>query len=153
MCVQQEHMDQHFQMLREQITESNESVKKLQEDIQREVSSVIWILDMCDFKGFTACFQISFVFSSRQKHKANPADSFLNSVTVVLLCLWFIVLYYGKTSHSVVFVVFVCVNMHSLMSIFVFPTSLQLLCGKSDANRSAGQAEEQCAWHLFHLCR
>ncbi|TDH06167.1 hypothetical protein EPR50_G00130000 [Perca flavescens] len=57
-----EYMDQRFNMLKEQ---SSESVKKLQEDIQRE------------------------------KQKVNPADSSLNSVTVVLLCLWFIVLYYA----------------------------------------------------------
>nr|XP_020460151.1 tripartite motif-containing protein 47-like isoform X2 [Monopterus albus] len=58
-------MDQHFTMIREQITESTDSVRKLQEDIQRE------------------------------KRKVNPANSCLNSVTVVLLCLWFIVLYYA----------------------------------------------------------
>ncbi|XP_044076089.1 E3 ubiquitin/ISG15 ligase TRIM25-like isoform X2 [Siniperca chuatsi] len=57
-----EYMDQHFKILTKQIKESNESVKKLQEDLQRE------------------------------KHKVNPS---LNSVTVVLLCLWFIVLYYA----------------------------------------------------------
>lgn len=39
-CIQQEYMDQRFEMLKEQMTESNESVKKLQEDIRREVSSV-----------------------------------------------------------------------------------------------------------------
>ncbi|XP_044224602.1 E3 ubiquitin/ISG15 ligase TRIM25-like isoform X2 [Thunnus albacares] len=31
----------------------------------------------------------------QQKQKVNPVDSTLNSVTVVLLCLWFIVLYYA----------------------------------------------------------
>lgn len=60
-----EYMDQHFKQLKEQIGESKQSVKKLQEDIQHE------------------------------KQKANRADSSLNSVTVVLLCLWFIVLYYA----------------------------------------------------------
>ncbi|XP_042353614.1 E3 ubiquitin-protein ligase Midline-1-like [Plectropomus leopardus] len=60
-----EYMDQHFNMLKEQIGKSNESVKKLQDDIQHE------------------------------KQKVNPADSTLNSITVVLLCLWFIVLYYA----------------------------------------------------------
>lgn len=60
-----EHMDQRFEMLKEQMTKSNESVKKLQEDIQHE------------------------------RHKGNHADSPVNSVTVVLLCLWFIVLYYA----------------------------------------------------------
>ncbi|XP_019112785.1 E3 ubiquitin/ISG15 ligase TRIM25 isoform X3 [Larimichthys crocea] len=60
-----EYMDQRFEMLKEQMTESNESVKKLQEDIRRE------------------------------RHKGNLADSPVNSVTVVLLCLWFIVLYYA----------------------------------------------------------
>ncbi|XP_035527111.1 E3 ubiquitin/ISG15 ligase TRIM25-like [Morone saxatilis] len=60
-----EYMDQRFEMLKEQMKESSQSVKKLQEDILRE------------------------------KQKVNPADSPLNSVTVVLLCLWFIVLYYA----------------------------------------------------------
>ncbi|XP_070701238.1 E3 ubiquitin/ISG15 ligase TRIM25-like isoform X2 [Pempheris klunzingeri] len=62
-----EHMDQRFKTLKEQITESSESVKKLQQDIRHE------------------------------KQKVNPAESSLNSVTVVLLCLWFIVLYYAYT--------------------------------------------------------
>lgn len=39
-CIQQDYMDQRFEMLKEQITVSSELVKKLQEDIQREVSSV-----------------------------------------------------------------------------------------------------------------
>lgn len=60
-----EYMDQRFNMLKEQIGESRETVKKLQDDLQRE------------------------------KQKGNPALSSLNSVTVVLLCLWFIVLYYA----------------------------------------------------------
>ncbi|XP_070831247.1 E3 ubiquitin/ISG15 ligase TRIM25-like [Chaetodon trifascialis] len=60
-----DYMDQRFETLKEQMTEYNKSVKKLQEDIQRE------------------------------KRKANAANSPLNSVTVVLLCLWFIVLYYA----------------------------------------------------------
>ncbi|XP_023277612.1 E3 ubiquitin/ISG15 ligase TRIM25-like [Seriola lalandi dorsalis] len=60
-----EYMDQRFTVLKEQITESTDSVRKLKDDIQRE------------------------------KLKVNPADSCLNSVTVVLLCMWFIVLYYA----------------------------------------------------------
>lgn len=64
------YLDQHFKMLKEQMTESSESVKKLQADIQHE------------------------------KQKVSRADSTLNSVTVVLLCLWFIALYYAY-SYSV----------------------------------------------------
>ncbi|GAA6222403.1 E3 ubiquitin/ISG15 ligase TRIM25-like isoform X1 [Lates japonicus] len=60
-----EYMDQRFTALKEQITQSTDSVKKLRADIQHE------------------------------KQKVNPADSYLNSVTVVLICLWFIVLYYA----------------------------------------------------------
>ncbi|KAM9349979.1 zinc-binding protein A33-like [Symphorus nematophorus] len=60
-----EYMDQRFERFDLQMKESTESVKRLQEEIRRE------------------------------KQKANPADSPLNSVTVVLLCLWFIVLYYA----------------------------------------------------------
>ncbi|KAM7378856.1 hypothetical protein PAMP_004451 [Pampus punctatissimus] len=60
-----EYMDQRFNLLKDQITESTDSFKKLQKYLQQE------------------------------KQKANPKDSCLNSVTVVLLCLWFIVLYYA----------------------------------------------------------
>ncbi|KAM9844676.1 E3 ubiquitin/ISG15 ligase TRIM25-like [Aulostomus maculatus] len=60
-----EYMDQHFKALDEQISESTQLVKKLQEDVQG------------------------------QKQKVNPDLSCINSVTVVLLCLWFIVLYYA----------------------------------------------------------
>lgn len=60
-----EYMDQHFNMLKEQIGESIESVKKLQEDLKCE------------------------------KQRMNLANSSFNSVTVVLLSLWFIVLYYA----------------------------------------------------------
>ncbi|XP_053185805.1 E3 ubiquitin-protein ligase TRIM47-like [Scomber japonicus] len=60
-----EYLDQRFNMLKEQLTESTDSFKKLQDDIRRD------------------------------KEKAQPAESQLNSVTVVLLCLWFIVLYYA----------------------------------------------------------
>lgn len=35
-----------------------------------------------------------------QKQKLNSADLCLSNVTVVLLCLWFIVLYYGKSVSS-----------------------------------------------------
>ncbi|XP_054452451.1 E3 ubiquitin/ISG15 ligase TRIM25-like isoform X2 [Anoplopoma fimbria] len=60
-----EYMDQRFDILKEQIGESTESVKKLQEDIKHE------------------------------KQRVKPVFSSINSVTVVLLCLWFIVLYYA----------------------------------------------------------
>ncbi|CAJ1071576.1 nuclear factor 7%2C ovary-like isoform X2 [Xyrichtys novacula] len=60
-----EYMDQHFNALDEQIKESNKMVKKLQRDIDQE------------------------------KQKVNPANSPINSVIVVLLFLWFIVLYYA----------------------------------------------------------
>ncbi|KAM4605428.1 E3 ubiquitin-protein ligase TRIM21-like isoform 1-T2 [Polymixia lowei] len=60
-----DYMDQQFQSLERKIKESNDSIKKLQGDMQSE------------------------------KQKVNPNDSSLNSVTVVLLCLWFIVLYYA----------------------------------------------------------
>lgn len=60
-----EYMDQHFDRLKEQIRESKESVKNLQDYLRNE------------------------------KQKVNPTDSPFNSVTVVLLCLWFIVLYYA----------------------------------------------------------
>ncbi|XP_067331694.1 E3 ubiquitin/ISG15 ligase TRIM25-like isoform X1 [Channa argus] len=60
-----EYMDQQFTMLRGEITESADSVRKLKDDIQHE------------------------------KQKLNPAYLCLNNVTVVLLCLWFIVLYYA----------------------------------------------------------
>lgn len=56
-----DYMDQSFNTLNQQIRESHETIKKLQEDVQRE----------------------------------KPVVSSLNSVTVVLLCLWFIVLYYA----------------------------------------------------------
>ncbi|XP_047444506.1 E3 ubiquitin/ISG15 ligase TRIM25-like [Mugil cephalus] len=58
-----EYMDQNFKLLNDQITESTDSVKKLQENIYRD--------------------------------KMKPAESCLNGVTVVLLFLWFIVLYYA----------------------------------------------------------
>ncbi|XP_041847249.1 E3 ubiquitin-protein ligase Midline-1-like isoform X2 [Melanotaenia boesemani] len=56
-----DNMDQHFKMLKEQITESFSTVMKPQRGTQRD----------------------------------NPADSHINGVTVVLLLLWFIVLYYA----------------------------------------------------------
>lgn len=59
-----EYMDQHFKMLMDQITESSNTVRKLQEDIHHN------------------------------KQKMNPASS-INGVTIVLLFLWFIVLYYA----------------------------------------------------------
>ncbi|XP_047188071.1 E3 ubiquitin/ISG15 ligase TRIM25-like isoform X2 [Scophthalmus maximus] len=60
-----EYMDQRLTALEQQITGSTDSVRRLKEDIQRERLKLI------------------------------PADLCLNSVTVVLLCLWFIVLYYA----------------------------------------------------------
>ncbi|XP_072219820.1 E3 ubiquitin/ISG15 ligase TRIM25-like [Leuresthes tenuis] len=60
-----EYMDQHFKMLQEQITESFGAVNKLQEGIKRD------------------------------RQRGNPADSHFNGVTVILLFLWFIVLYYA----------------------------------------------------------
>ncbi|XP_029930759.1 E3 ubiquitin-protein ligase TRIM21-like isoform X2 [Myripristis murdjan] len=65
-----DYMEQRFKFLERKIDESQDSIRKLQDDIQRE------------------------------KQKVNPGDSCLNSVTVVLLCLWFIVLYYAY-SYSV----------------------------------------------------
>ncbi|XP_058490935.1 E3 ubiquitin/ISG15 ligase TRIM25-like [Solea solea] len=61
-----EFMEQRFTLLKQQITENTDSVRKLREDIQRE----------------------------KLKTEA-PAGTHFNSVTVVLLCLWFIVLYYA----------------------------------------------------------
>lgn len=65
-----EYFDQRFERLQEQATESNQSIKKLQEYVNLE------------------------------RQKAKQADSVLNSVTVVLLCLWFIGVYYAY-SYSV----------------------------------------------------
>ncbi|XP_040911339.1 E3 ubiquitin-protein ligase Midline-1-like isoform X2 [Toxotes jaculatrix] len=61
-----DYMDQRFTMLKKQITESNDSLRHLKEEIKRE------------------------------KLKVQNANC-LNSVTVVLLSLWFIVLYYAYT--------------------------------------------------------
>ncbi|XP_017276421.1 E3 ubiquitin-protein ligase TRIM11-like [Kryptolebias marmoratus] len=55
-----EYMDQHFKMLREQITESTNSVN-----------------------------------NQHNRQRVTPADFKLNAVTMVLLCLWFIALYYA----------------------------------------------------------
>ncbi|KAK9539366.1 hypothetical protein VZT92_004476 [Zoarces viviparus] len=60
-----EYMDQRFDKLNEQVGESNESVKKLQEDFKRE------------------------------KRRSNPVVSSLNNVTMVLLCLWVVVVCYA----------------------------------------------------------
>ncbi|KAM3604561.1 uncharacterized protein V6R79_013022 [Siganus canaliculatus] len=65
-----DHVDKRFDMVKKRMTESYECVKKLQEDIEYE------------------------------KQKRNHPDSLLNSVTVLLLCLWFVVLYYAY-SYSV----------------------------------------------------
>ncbi|XP_068459561.1 uncharacterized protein si:rp71-1g18.1 isoform X2 [Clinocottus analis] len=63
-----EYMDQRFNMIMEQIGESFQSVNKLQENLKRE------------------------------KRTGNPVVSSVNSVTVVLFCLWLIVLYYDVVS-------------------------------------------------------
>lgn len=60
-----DYMDQRFQLLEGKMNESKDSIKKLQDDFTNE------------------------------KQKVKPQDSSLNSVTVVVLCLWFIVLYYA----------------------------------------------------------
>nr|XP_040025653.1 E3 ubiquitin/ISG15 ligase TRIM25-like [Gasterosteus aculeatus aculeatus] len=60
-----EYMDQRFDALKEQIGESFESVKKLQEDLKHE------------------------------KQTVKPVASSLNNVTVILLGLWVIVLFYA----------------------------------------------------------
>ncbi|KAM9333462.1 E3 ubiquitin/ISG15 ligase TRIM25-like isoform 2-T2 [Pholidichthys leucotaenia] len=60
-----EQMDQCFTTINEQITEATNTLKKMRNDIQHE------------------------------KEKLNPANSKLSGVTVVLLFLWFIVLYYA----------------------------------------------------------
>ncbi|XP_068557994.1 E3 ubiquitin/ISG15 ligase TRIM25-like isoform X2 [Cebidichthys violaceus] len=60
-----EYMDQRFETLKEQVGESVESVKKLQEDFKRV------------------------------KPRTNPVVSPLNNVTMVLLCLWVVVVCYA----------------------------------------------------------
>lgn len=60
-----EYMDEQLKVLQAKVSESTTSVKQLQEEIQRE------------------------------RKRMNSLDSCFNSVTVVLLCLWFIVLYYA----------------------------------------------------------
>ncbi|CAL8278164.1 unnamed protein product [Lota lota] len=60
-----EYMDQRFQMIEGKMTESLDSINKLQDNIHND----------------------------KVKHK--PGDSSLNSVTVILLCLWIIVVYYS----------------------------------------------------------
>lgn len=65
----------------------------------------------------------------------------INGVTIVLLLLWFIVLYYGnRTPCSCVSFVSMCKLTH--VCLFFLSTSLQLLCGEPDADRSAGRATE-----------
>lgn len=49
----------------------------------------------------------------------NPASS-INGVTIVLLFLWFIVLYYGNRTPSPLFLCFFCVCVNSLTSAFSF---------------------------------
>lgn len=65
-----EYLDRQLKVLQENVSESTTSVKRLKEEIQRE------------------------------RKRMNSLDSCFNSVTVVLLCLWFIVLYYAY-SYSV----------------------------------------------------
>lgn len=60
-----EYLDGQLKVLQEKVSESTTSVKHLKEEIQRE------------------------------RRRMNSLDSCFNSVTVVLLCLWFIVLYYA----------------------------------------------------------
>lgn len=45
-CVQQNHTDQCFEMLKKQLSESNESVKKLREDIGSQVRTSYYILSL-----------------------------------------------------------------------------------------------------------
>ncbi|XP_010887762.2 E3 ubiquitin/ISG15 ligase TRIM25-like [Esox lucius] len=58
-----EFMEQQFQVLEGKLQECKDSIRKLKEDLNNEMS--------------------------------NPNDSSINTVTVVLLCLWFIALYYA----------------------------------------------------------
>ncbi|XP_056148883.1 E3 ubiquitin-protein ligase TRIM21-like [Lampris incognitus] len=62
-------IEERFKSLEGKMKESKDSIKKLQEAIQNE------------------------------KQNVNPNDSYLNSVTGVLLCLWFIVLFYAYSYH------------------------------------------------------
>lgn len=61
--------------------------------------------------------QIRCVFSSWQK--VHPADSPLNLVSAVLLCLWFIVLYYGERMWDSTVSCFCPLCVHVLMIVFV----------------------------------
>ncbi|XP_024246983.1 E3 ubiquitin/ISG15 ligase TRIM25 isoform X2 [Oncorhynchus tshawytscha] len=61
-------MEQQFQVLEGKLQECKDSVSKLKEDFKNE------------------------------RQNSNSKDSRINSVTVVLLCLWFIVLYYAYSS-------------------------------------------------------
>lgn len=58
-------MDEHFQLFEDTLKDCANSVKKLKEEIQN------------------------------QKLKSNANDSLVNSVTLVLLCLWFIAVFYA----------------------------------------------------------
>ncbi|KAJ3594380.1 hypothetical protein NHX12_003687 [Muraenolepis orangiensis] len=60
-----EHMDQRFQVIEGKMAESLDGINKLQNDLVND------------------------------KVKSRSSDSSLNSVTVILLCLWIIVLYYS----------------------------------------------------------
>lgn len=60
-----EYMDERFRSLQEKITDSTHAVRQLKEEIQND------------------------------NRRAGSVNSCFNSVTVVLLCLWFIVLYYA----------------------------------------------------------
>lgn len=114
-------MDQNFKLLNDQITKSNDSVKKLQEHIYRDVSPVSYILTLINWKNLQFDFSTSHIPKLLQQ-KVKPAESCLNGVTVVLLFLWFIVLYYGKKMPSPsLFVVVLCgtVCMNSVASTFI----------------------------------
>lgn len=112
LCVKQEYMDQHFKMLREQIIESTNTVNN-----QRNVSLAPYF--KVTAYSISAYFSF-YMFSWTQMERVMPADSRLNGVTVVLLLLWFIVLYYGKKPQ------FICVFtvLHSFMISHLFSTSL-----------------------------
>ncbi|XP_020791736.2 E3 ubiquitin/ISG15 ligase TRIM25-like, partial [Boleophthalmus pectinirostris] len=65
-----EYMDEQLKVLQEKLSQSTSSVNRLQEEIHQE------------------------------RKRMNSLDSCFNSVTVVLLCLWFIVLYYAYNYSS-----------------------------------------------------
>ena len=76
-----QHADLRFKLIKNQVSEVNQSIKTLREDIQRELSH---------FSDAVRQFQ------ETTKPKVHPPDSPANSVTVVLFCLFLMVLIYGK---------------------------------------------------------